>query len=89
MTRSCKKPKSTHGWGESGYTLYERTTIRPALTLNGIAGGHYGPGVKGVIPTSAVVKLSFRLVPDQNPERIGKLFREHIARITPPGAKFQ
>jgi acetylornithine deacetylase/succinyl-diaminopimelate desuccinylase-like protein len=78
--------KVKHGWGETGYTLYERTTIRPALTLNGIAGGHYGPGVKGVIPTSAVVKLSFRLVPEQNPERIGKIFREHITRITPAGA---
>lgn len=76
-----------HGWGEPGYTLYERTTVRPALTLNGIAGGHYGPGVKGVIPTSAVVKLSFRLVPDQNPARIGNLFRRHIDRITPRGAQ--
>ncbi len=80
-----QEAKVEHGWGEMGYTLYERTTIRPALTLNGIAGGHYGPGVKGVIPASAVVKLSFRLVPDQNPEWIGKLFRAHIARITPPG----
>jgi acetylornithine deacetylase/succinyl-diaminopimelate desuccinylase-like protein len=82
-----QEAKVEHGWGETGYTLYERTTIRPALTLNGIAGGHYGPGVKGVIPTIAVVKLSFRLVPDQTPERIGKLFREHITRITPPGAE--
>jgi acetylornithine deacetylase/succinyl-diaminopimelate desuccinylase-like protein len=82
-----QEAKVEHGWGEAGYTLYERTTIRPALTLNGIAGGHYGPGVKGVIPTSAAVKLSFRLVPDQNPERIGRLFREHIARITPSGAE--
>ena len=72
-----------HGWGESGYTLHERTTIRPALTLNGIVGGHYGPGVKGVIPTHAVAKLSFRLVPDQDPQKIAQLFREHIARITP------
>ena len=77
------------GWGEPGYTLYERTTIRPALTLNGIAGGHYGPGVKGVIPTRAVAKLSFRLVPDQDPERIGKLFREHVARITPSAVESQ
>jgi acetylornithine deacetylase/succinyl-diaminopimelate desuccinylase-like protein len=79
--------KVEHGWGEAGYTLYERTTIRPALTINGIAGGHYGPGVKGVIPTQAVVKLSFRLAPDQDPERIGRLFREHMVRITPPGVE--
>lgn len=86
-SKILQEAKVEHGWGETGYTLYERTTIRPALTLNGIAGGHYGPGVKGVIPTNAVVKLSFRLVPDQDPEQIGKLFREHIARITPRGAE--
>jgi acetylornithine deacetylase/succinyl-diaminopimelate desuccinylase-like protein len=72
-----------HPWGESGYTLYERTTIRPSLGINGIVGGHYGAGVKGVIPRQATAKLSFRLVPDQDPERVARLFREHIARITP------
>lgn len=75
--------KTSQAWGEPGYTLYERTTIRPALTLNGIAGGHYGPGVKGVIPTRAVAKLSFRLVPDQDPERVSKLFCDYIAHVTP------
>jgi acetylornithine deacetylase/succinyl-diaminopimelate desuccinylase-like protein len=76
--------KVERGWGESGYTLYERTTIRPALTLNGIVGGHYGAGVKGVIPDRAIAKLSFRLVPDQDPGRIGELFRDYIAQVTPP-----
>jgi len=71
------------GWGESGYTLFERTTIRPALTLNGIVGGHHGPGGKGVIPTRALAKLSFRLVPDQDPAKIAELFRAHIVRISP------
>lgn len=75
--------KVDRAWGERGYTLYERTTIRPSLGLNGIVGGHYGPGVKGVIPTRAVAKLSFRLVPDQDPERVARIFREHVARITP------
>jgi acetylornithine deacetylase/succinyl-diaminopimelate desuccinylase-like protein len=70
-------------WGEGGYTLYERTTIRPSLGINGIVGGHYGPGVKGVIPTRAIAKLSFRLVPDQDPEKVACLFREYVARITP------
>ncbi len=72
------------GWGERGYTLYERTTLRPALTVNGVAGGHQGAGVKAIIPARARAKLSFRLVPDQDPQEIGRLFREHIARITPP-----
>lgn len=72
------------GWGELGYSQYERTTIRPALTLNGVTGGYQGTGVKGVIPARARVKLSFRLVPDQDPEDIDRLFRSHVARVAPP-----
>lgn len=75
--------KVKEGWGESGYTLYERTTIRPSLGLNGIVGGHYGSGVKAVIPKRAVAKLSFRLVPDQDPERVLRLLRDYVARVTP------
>jgi acetylornithine deacetylase/succinyl-diaminopimelate desuccinylase-like protein len=75
------------GWGEHDYTLYERTTIRPALTVNGIIGGYQGPGGKAVIPARAVAKLSFRLVPDQDPGEINHLFREHIARLTPPAVR--
>jgi acetylornithine deacetylase/succinyl-diaminopimelate desuccinylase-like protein len=71
------------GWGERGYSLYERLTVRPALTLNGISGGYRGPGRKGVIPRRAVAKLSFRLVPHQNPREVDKLFRAQIARLTP------
>jgi acetylornithine deacetylase/succinyl-diaminopimelate desuccinylase-like protein len=76
--------KVERGWGEPGFSLYERTTIRPALTLNGIAGGHYGPGVKSIIPERAIAKLSFRLVPNQDPQQIAHLFRDYIERITPP-----
>ncbi len=72
------------GLGERGYTLYERTTIRPVFTVNGIIGGYQGPGSKAVIPAGAVAKLSFRLVPDQDPAEISRLFREHFARLTPP-----
>jgi acetylornithine deacetylase/succinyl-diaminopimelate desuccinylase-like protein len=75
--------KVGQGWGESGYSLYERTTIRPDVGVSGIVGGHTGRGVKGVIPTSAVAKIGFRLVPDQDPQKVAELFREHIARVTP------
>ena len=85
MARSCTMPKSSTDGAKQDTRFTSAPPFSPALTLNGIAGGHYGPGVKGVIPASAVVKLSFRLVPDQDPERIGKLFRAHIARIAPPG----
>jgi acetylornithine deacetylase/succinyl-diaminopimelate desuccinylase-like protein len=72
------------GWGERGYSLYERLTLRPALTINGLTGGYQGPGGKGVIPARAGAKLSFRLVPDQDPREIDRLFRTYIGRITPP-----
>jgi acetylornithine deacetylase/succinyl-diaminopimelate desuccinylase-like protein len=75
--------KVERGWGESGFNLYERTTIRPALTVNGISGGHRGPGAKSIIPAHALAKLSFRLVPDQDPRKVARLFRAHIERITP------
>jgi acetylornithine deacetylase/succinyl-diaminopimelate desuccinylase-like protein len=75
------------GWGERRYTPYERLTIRPALTINGITGGYQGPGGKGVIPARATAKLSFRLVPDQDPRGVERLFRAHIARITPPALR--
>jgi acetylornithine deacetylase/succinyl-diaminopimelate desuccinylase-like protein len=79
-----KDAQAEVAWGERGYSLYERLTLRPALTVNGISGGYQGPGGKGVIPARATAKLSFRLVPDQDPREIDRLFREHIARITPP-----
>ena len=70
-------------WGEQEYSLYERTTLRPALTVNGISGGYQGPGGKGVIPACAFAKLSFRLVPDQIPLEIDRLVRRHVARVCP------
>jgi acetylornithine deacetylase/succinyl-diaminopimelate desuccinylase-like protein len=79
--------KAEQAWGESGFSLYERTTIRPALTLNGITGGHQGPGSKSIIPSKALAKLSFRLVPNQDPNKIAQLFRDHIERIAPSGVR--
>jgi acetylornithine deacetylase/succinyl-diaminopimelate desuccinylase-like protein len=76
--------KAELGWGESGYSLYERTTIRPSLSVTGVTGGYQGEGVKAVIPSRATAKLNFRLVPDQDPAEIERLFRSHIARVTPP-----
>lgn len=75
--------KAEIGWGEHGYALYERISIRPALTVNGIIGGYQGSGTKAVIPARAVAKLNFRLVPEQDPGIISQLFRQFIARVTP------
>jgi acetylornithine deacetylase/succinyl-diaminopimelate desuccinylase-like protein len=75
------------GWGERGYSLYERTTIRPALTINGLTGGYQGEGGKGVIPSQASAKLNIRLVPDQDPEEIGHLLRRFVAAQVPHGLR--
>jgi acetylornithine deacetylase/succinyl-diaminopimelate desuccinylase-like protein len=71
-------------WGELGYTLYERTTTRPALIVNGIQSGYQGPGGKSVIPGDASAKLQVRLAPDQDPQRVKHLLSRRIAALTPP-----
>jgi acetylornithine deacetylase/succinyl-diaminopimelate desuccinylase-like protein len=75
------------GWGETGYSLYERVSVRPSLTINGISGGYEGVGGKAVIPSHALAKLSFRLVPEQDPREIEALFRQFIRRISPATVK--
>jgi acetylornithine deacetylase/succinyl-diaminopimelate desuccinylase-like protein len=72
------------GWGEEGYSLFERVTIRPALTVNGLVGGYVGPGSKSVIPKKSVARLSMRLVPDQDPLEIAHLLHRHFATVNPP-----
>jgi acetylornithine deacetylase/succinyl-diaminopimelate desuccinylase-like protein len=78
---------ATRAWGESGFSLYERTTIRPAITVSGIVGGYQGAGVKAAIPARAVAKLNFRLAPDQDPPEIARLFHEYVTQITPLGVQ--
>src|SRR5439155_9617791 len=72
-------------WGERGYSAYERTTIRPALTVNGLGGGHAGPGGKGVIPSSAWAKVGLRLVADQDPAEVRELLVRHLRERLPRG----
>jgi len=71
--------------GEEGYTTLERKWARPTCDVNGIFGGYAGPGPKTVLPCTAGAKLSFRLVPDQDPATVEKLFREHVREHTPEG----
>lgn len=72
-------------YGEAGYTTPERGSIRPTLDVNGISGGYTGEGAKTVIPSKAYAKISMRLVPDQQPEKITQLFKEHFEAIAPEG----
>lgn len=74
-------------WGEEGYSTMERTGIRPTLDINGIWGGYTGEGAKTVIPSKAWAKISMRLVPNQDHQKISKLFEEHFKAIAPPYVK--
>ena len=68
--------------GEDGYGPLERIWLRPTCEVNGIVGGYTGEGAKTVIPSAALAKVSFRLVPDQTPERVERLLRDHLARLS-------
>ena len=71
--------------GEPGYSIPERLWIRPTCEVNGLLSGYTGEGAKTVLPAESMAKVSFRLVSDQNPQRVAELFRAHVASVTPPG----
>ncbi|MFQ5859008.1 MAG: M20/M25/M40 family metallo-hydrolase, partial [Anaerolineae bacterium] len=71
-------------WGEAGYTTVERIWGRPTLDVNGIWGGFTGEGGKTIIPSQATAKISMRLVPDQDPERIFQRFSDYVKELAPP-----
>ncbi|MEM9835802.1 MAG: dipeptidase [Bacteroidota bacterium] len=75
--------------GEAGYTTLERTSIRPTLDVNGIWGGYTGEGAKTVLPAVAQAKISMRLVPHQDPDKITELFKTHFESIAPPSVKVE
>ncbi len=76
-------------WGEKGYTVLERTGIRPTLDVNGIWGGYIGEGAKTVLPSKAFAKISMRLVPHQVSDEITELFKKHFESIAPAGVKVE
>ncbi len=73
--------------GEQGYTTLERTSIRPTLDVNGIWGGYIGEGAKTVLPAKAAAKISMRLVPHQEPDKITELFVKHFESLAPPSVQ--
>jgi len=75
--------------GEEGYSYVERVWARPTCDVNGIWGGYQGPGAKTVLPAKAGCKVSFRLVADQDPQRIAELVRAHVARVAPAGVRVE
>jgi len=76
---------STQLTGEPGYSVMERTWARPTLEVHGIAGGFTGAGAKTVIPARATAKVSMRMVPKQNPEKIIVAYKKFVADNTPAG----
>jgi acetylornithine deacetylase/succinyl-diaminopimelate desuccinylase-like protein len=77
----------TDVWGEKGYSTLERTGTRPTLEVNGIWGGYTGEGAKTVLPSKASAKISMRLVPNQQSDKITQLFTEHFQKIAPAYVK--
>jgi acetylornithine deacetylase/succinyl-diaminopimelate desuccinylase-like protein len=73
--------------GEPDRTVLERVWSRPTFEVHGIAGGFTGPGAKTVIPAKATAKVSIRLVPRQEPEKVVGVFKEWVARNTPRGIR--
>jgi acetylornithine deacetylase/succinyl-diaminopimelate desuccinylase-like protein len=71
--------------GENGYSTIERASIRPTLDVNGIWGGYIGEGAKTVLPSKASAKISMRLVPNQQSDKITAMFTEHFESIAPAG----
>jgi acetylornithine deacetylase/succinyl-diaminopimelate desuccinylase-like protein len=79
----------TRPYGEAGRSTLERIWARPTCDINGMWGGYTGPGSKTVIPAKAAAKVSFRLVPDQEPGKIMAGLREFLEARTPPDCRFE
>lgn len=73
--------------GEKGYTTIERTGIRPSFDVCGIWGGYTGEGAKTVLPSKAFAKISTRLVPNQDHEKIAVMFEKHFTSLAPKSVK--
>jgi acetylornithine deacetylase/succinyl-diaminopimelate desuccinylase-like protein len=73
--------------GENSYDPLERAWLRPTLEINGIHGGYTGSGFKTIIPAKASAKISCRLVPDQDPAEIGRLIKQYLLDLAPPGVQ--
>lgn len=74
-------------FGEAGYSTNERTGIRPTFDVCGIWGGYTGEGAKTVLPSKAYAKISTRLVPGQDHDKVGKMFVEYFNSIAPETVK--
>ncbi|HHY44316.1 MAG TPA: dipeptidase [Firmicutes bacterium] len=74
-------------FGEPGFTVFERLWARPTLDVVGMWGGFQGEGIKTIIPAKAACKITCRLVPNQEPDKIVDLLTKHVEKHTPPGVR--
>lgn len=70
-------------FGETGYSTLERVWARPTFEVNGLLSGFTGEGAKTVLPAVAMAKVSMRLVPNQDPDKIASLFEAYVQKVTP------
>ncbi len=82
-TRYRKELGAPKLFGESGYSTLERVWGRPTFEVNGLLSGFTGEGAKTVIPAVAMAKVSMRLVPNQDPDKIAALFEEYVRKVAP------
>jgi acetylornithine deacetylase/succinyl-diaminopimelate desuccinylase-like protein len=82
-TRYRKELGAPKLFGETGYTTLERVWGRPTFEVNGLLSGFTGEGAKTVIPAVAMAKVSMRLVPNQDPDKIADLFEQYVKKVAP------
>lgn len=70
-------------FGESGYSTLERTWARPTFEVNGLLSGFTGDGAKTVLPAVAMAKVSMRLVPNQDPDKVAQQFEDYVKKVAP------
>ena len=80
----CRDLGAKTPYGEEGFSTLERIWARPSLEVNGLVGGFGGDGSKTIVPAHATAKVSMRLVPDQDPDRVLDLLETHVRSIAPP-----
>ncbi len=85
----CQETGAPSAFGEKGFTTLERMWARPTCDVNGLASGYGGEGAKTIIPARAMAKVSMRLVPNQEPEKIAKAFTDYVMSIAPAGVKVE
>jgi len=76
-------------FGEKGFSTLERIWARPTAEINGIGSGYQGPGTKTVLPSHAMAKLTFCLVPNQSGDKIVDLVKKHFQKNLPPGVTIE